>query len=248
MRGFARQQGARTRGSEGSIEAGATDPIPWPALMADIPGIIGIFDASTQSTLHYGQDMVLTQIDNIVSGGNPLVPGQHGAPKYNPVSAVGMPAVEWPDTSNHLGMALGFDAPCSELFIFCQYADGVRDTFDGYVSFVTPQSSGSPSRIMGNSGGGTMWNGKKASVNGGAFSATVLPLPLSCVRLSSSELSSPLLVNSVGAYTSGHNGSGIRSWSGAILGVVAISDQASPTQQHISAIEQAGMQYYGVTP
>jgi len=161
----------------------ATPPDPEPAPLQR--GLTGWYDASNAATLTIGAGNTVTAIANR-TGGEALVAGAGGGPVYDPANAVanGNPALVWPNANSNLGLQLGADTPCGELFMVMAYQDGLSAAFATWTAFFGADAG----RQIGRNGRREIYHTtiflSRASINGGPEVAAVLPLPLAVVRFS----------------------------------------------------------------
>lgn len=209
-------------------------------LPSDVVGLIGWYDASEYSSLTVTGNRV-TGISNRVVGGLPLKSlGIHGtnAPIYDAsnVSARGNPALVWAAGEDcgldlfHPGINQQVEAAVSDLFIVCTYKDGIDVDFDGYTRLIADASDATI--CQGQPGSDKIRSTslvKRASKNGGDFSATVLPLPLSVLRFSAVDQG--LSSFNVSSFGRKESPSLSRSWQGAICEVLAFSVPVTTDQE-----------------
>jgi hypothetical protein len=221
---------------------------------ADVAGLVGWFDASATETLTLSASNEVQRVGNRVAGMLDIVPTQWGGPQYEASNAVanGHPAIVWPNIGNNKGLWLegGLETPCSEIFVVCAYFDGARNKFLDWITLLSDAAA-----VTG-SGQTMCWGAKnspgllgnkdpnRVSKNGGAFTGTMLPLPLSVLRFSSTQASNPLTVSAFGATNSG---SGSRAWNGPICEVVAYSDQVALNSTEIQGITEYLANKYDIT-
>lgn len=226
--------GTDTRFPSPGVDARFTDAAFTPL---SIPGLIGWFDAAELSTLTLDGSNNVTAMSNRVPGRNPVNAGPGGGPLYDPAGAGGLPAVVWPTSGgNSLSLELGFDAPCSEIFVVQQYSDGNVVSIGSGGAIFNQNMDGSKVVRTGN------WTSylqgsyvERLSMNSGPFTNTVLPLPLSVVRYSQTETNGePVIISVIGGNAGGAT---TQSWRGPICEILAYSEAVSLSAQDIKNVE-----------
>ncbi len=195
---------------------------------ASLPGLVASFDALDAATVAVNGSNNVTTVQNKVSGGPDLVASPIGGPLYiaSDPRVGGRPCFSWPNATNQLGLEFAaVDLMCSEVFLVMQYKDGADDMGDEPVSIITDRGcvTGSGNRILVSGFG--IWSNYKmdqARLNGAAPSNTILPLPLSVMRLSMQDNSEdPSRAIRLGAVGARNNNNSQRAWQGIICEVLA---------------------------
>lgn len=190
-------------------------------------GLIGWYSAKAAGTITRGAGEEVTAVGNLVPGGASLGKLSGGGPVYaaSEPLAGGRPALVWPDAANASGLALAADALVKEVFAVMAYADGTRGAFDTYNTLITDLAgldASSANRVMGHEGNPGVFTpslppGMTIHLNGGAATATLLPLPLSVVHIKSAT---PFALAAIGGRNNGIN----RAWRGPVCEVLAYSE------------------------
>jgi len=216
-----------------------------------IPGLIGWFDAADLNTLTIEADGSVSRVDNKVPGLKPVeylaghAAAQKGPDYVASDSVTGMPGLRYfgaTGSNRMLGLSdngAPAEAEVSHLFLVARYGNGTEGVFQGYLPFVSPiagyTSDASNWRCAGHRSRNHLFQGssyfKTASINGAAFDATVLPLPLSVVHFDgATEPRGSIPVSIVGADRA-------YSWEGLICEVVAFSALVTLTAEQIVQVE-----------
>ncbi|TRD16972.1 hypothetical protein [Palleronia caenipelagi] len=192
----------------------------------------------------------VTAMANLVPGGPGLVAAAAGGPDYAASGPDGTPGVFWPEAPNDLGLVLASDVSLAELFLVARFADGTVPVWPNYTVLFASHGDGAESTVVGESGTSRLAAGdaarliSKVSVNGGAFGASLLPLPVSVLRLSASTESLPQITfGGLGVRVAGSNAG--RSWQGGWFELAGFSAPLSAADA--ATVEAALIEKWGVT-
>lgn len=226
------------KGLESPIAKMGTPTSKLMTQVSQIPGLIGWYDASDASTLTLNGNEV-TAMTNRVNGG--LGVSRFGAlpgPLYDPANQVanGKPALVW--TSEDRCLTLPADAHLSELFAVMAYQTGTETLATDYTTFFsgyTALNQWNVNRMLieKNSSNMRQFNDvgvKSVSINGAPFGISVLPLPLSVVRFSASDIGTSISLASMG-YSNSYG------WNGPICEILAWSDQVTLSDTQVTQVE-----------
>lgn len=221
-----------------------------------IAGLAGWFDASAFDTLTLAGSEVVAMTNRVPNGLN-LSKVASGGPAYDPTGAGGLPSLVWPNEPNNKGLALATDAGgIEELFVVCQYLDGINGLWP-FISLISTYST-TLTNSLALSGFGTaeLRSGTQepgvsrlietASVNSGAFSSTVLPLPLSVMRFNGRETDSPGPITLAAFGFNLEEPNELRSWRGPICEILAYTAPLTPA--HVADVEAYLYAKWGITP
>lgn len=159
--------------------------------------------------------------------------GRRPAYETSNAAANGNPAVVWPDTAlNNKVLLTAAEYSAAYLVIVCAYRSGAETTFAGSTDLIGRTTGGADNnRVIGSSGTADLlvspetYNTVGASVNGGAVSLTVLPLPLSVVELEAQRATAK--VRYLGNFSTATRG-----WQGPITDVLSFS--AVPSAEYLA--------------
>jgi hypothetical protein len=205
---------------------------------ASISGLVAWYDSADAATVTVDGGGNVIAVDDKAGLGTPrLVASPAGGPVYGQDQrSNNKPAFLWPDQTSAKGLEMdsSADIQCSDVFLVMQYKDGLDAAADQPVSIITNNNgiTGSGNRILVNQGLPTIWNKygmDKVRVNGAAPSNTILPLPLSVVRITRQDNSintdNAIALNAIGAR---NNNASNRAWQGVIGEVIAFDYSAGP--------------------
>lgn len=153
----------------------------------------------------------------------------------------GFPSFVWPDTQSSRSLIAAGDTPFVWMIFVLQYKAGAETTFSTSAG-ICSGGTGNPSRVFGNAATANLWTNagsswaQAASVNAGAYSATVLPLPISLL-----EIRNPVPLP--GALRLGTVGTNL-SWNGPMWKVIGLT--AEPDAELKARIQGCLAWDYGI--
>ncbi|WP_217351728.1 hypothetical protein, partial [Ruegeria sp. HKCCD8929] len=179
-----------------------------------------------------------------------------GGPIYSPSEprAGGRPALVWPDTVNDYGLELPADASCSEIFIVMQYKDGIDEAWDNYITLITDKAgiTSNGVRTVGNYNGTNLYAGGSSAISwlrkdGGSATRTLLPMPLSVIRFTSKDQSTPGTPINIASLGGPNKGGANRAWQGIMCQLIAVSAQVTWTEAQAAQMTDFLMQKWGIS-